>query len=103
MTNQNDPVPGLPPQLLEYQHSSGEVHIETVDESGEATSVVRCEGQEDSVSSSPFPPLVLAHDCLTRNVLMETRSFPCLLAIMLVRDEFVGSGWGVKADLSCLC
>jgi len=47
MTNQNDPVPGLPPQFLGYQHASNEIFIEAVDELGQAITVEECVGQED--------------------------------------------------------
>ncbi|KAG6829474.1 hypothetical protein H0H87_011346, partial [Tephrocybe sp. NHM501043] len=47
ITNQNDPVPNLPPQFLKYQHPGGEVHIRAVDANGEATDVVSCTGQEN--------------------------------------------------------
>ncbi|KAG6809566.1 hypothetical protein H0H92_015749 [Tricholoma furcatifolium] len=47
MTNQNDPVPTLPPQLLGYRQPSGETHVRAVDASGDATDVVACSGQEN--------------------------------------------------------
>ncbi|KAH0583182.1 hypothetical protein H2248_011065 [Termitomyces sp. 'cryptogamus'] len=47
MTNQDDPVPLVPPQLIGYQHPSGEVHIRAVDANGDATDVVACPGQEN--------------------------------------------------------
>ncbi|KIM90144.1 hypothetical protein PILCRDRAFT_811875 [Piloderma croceum F 1598] len=48
VTNQNDPVPTVPPRFLKFQHSQGEIHIKSVDAStGNATSVVSCPGQEN--------------------------------------------------------
>jgi len=48
VTNQNDPVPTLPPRFLEFQHSQGEIHIRSVDTAtGNPTSVVSCPGQEN--------------------------------------------------------
>ncbi|KAF9264031.1 alpha/beta-hydrolase [Marasmius fiardii PR-910] len=46
-TNQNDPVPRVPPQLLGYHHTSGEIFIKAVDDNGQATDVVQCPGQEN--------------------------------------------------------
>ncbi|KAJ6459968.1 alpha/beta-hydrolase [Mycena sanguinolenta] len=43
MTNQNDPVPTVPPLLFGYTHSSGEVHI--VDSS--QTNIVSCPGHDN--------------------------------------------------------
>ncbi|KAG6907491.1 hypothetical protein DXG01_008684 [Tephrocybe rancida] len=50
MTNQNDPVPTLPPQFLDYRHPGSEVHIRTVDANGDATDVVTCAGQENKLA-----------------------------------------------------
>ncbi|KAG7093260.1 hypothetical protein E1B28_006943 [Marasmius oreades] len=47
ITNQNDPVPRVPPQLIGYHHASGEVFIKSVDSNGQATDVVQCPGQEN--------------------------------------------------------
>ncbi|KAL0057375.1 hypothetical protein AAF712_015984 [Marasmius tenuissimus] len=47
ITNQDDPVPRVPPRLFGYQHPSGEVHIKSVNPGGQATDVVTCEGQEN--------------------------------------------------------
>jgi len=41
ITNKNDPVPTVPPQFLDFQHPSGEVHINT------DNSVISCPGQEN--------------------------------------------------------
>ncbi|KAK7031453.1 lipase-3 domain-containing protein [Favolaschia claudopus] len=43
MTNQNDPVPNVPPRFLGFQHSGGEVHI--VDDS--QNNFVECPGQDN--------------------------------------------------------
>ena len=48
VTNQNDPVPLVPPQILSFQHPDGEIHITGVSDSGDAT-LVACPGQENSV------------------------------------------------------
>jgi len=50
VTNQNDPVPTIPPQFLSYQHPSGEVHITSVDSNG-AASLIACPGQENQECS----------------------------------------------------
>ncbi|KAJ6474539.1 alpha/beta-hydrolase [Mycena vulgaris] len=44
VTNQNDPVPTVPPRLLGFTHSSGEIHI--VD--GSQTNLVACPGQDNT-------------------------------------------------------
>lgn len=51
VSNQNDPVPLLPPKLLGYQQVSREVHIRSVS-NGEPTNVVTCTGQENSGCSA---------------------------------------------------
>ncbi|KAG5652726.1 hypothetical protein H0H81_003923 [Sphagnurus paluster] len=56
VSNQNDPVPLLPPKLLGYQQVSREVHIRSVS-NGEPTNVVTCTGQENSVSVFIHLPL----------------------------------------------
>jgi hypothetical protein len=43
VTNENDPVPTVPPRFLGFQHPSGEVHINT------NGLVVSCPGQENEV------------------------------------------------------
>lgn len=58
VTNQNDPVPTVPPRFLGFQHPQGEVHIQAVDANGNATDVVSCAGQENEVR---FPIL---YECL---------------------------------------
>jgi len=46
-TNQNDPVPTVPPRFLDYVQPENEVHIRAVDSQGQATDVVACPGQEN--------------------------------------------------------
>ena len=48
VSNQEDPVPQLPPHVLSYQHPEGEVHVESVNSAGVAT-MVACPGQENEV------------------------------------------------------
>ncbi|KAH9940517.1 alpha/beta-hydrolase [Epithele typhae] len=47
VTNQNDPVPQVPPHLLDYQHPSNEIHITAVDASGQTATAQACPGQEN--------------------------------------------------------
>ncbi|TFK66149.1 alpha/beta-hydrolase [Pluteus cervinus] len=47
VTNQNDPVPRLPPLFLDFQHASHEIHIDDVNAAGQAVKVQTCLGQED--------------------------------------------------------
>ncbi|KIY68021.1 alpha/beta-hydrolase [Cylindrobasidium torrendii FP15055 ss-10] len=51
ITNREDPVPLLPPQFLSFAHASGEVHINAVDEAGNATDIVSCAGKENQLCS----------------------------------------------------
>lgn len=51
VTNQEDPVPSVPPRFLDYVHPSGEIHIKSVDTSGDATDIVACPGQENESCS----------------------------------------------------
>lgn len=46
ITNQNDPVPTVPPQFLGYVHPQGEVHIAKANATG-ATETVACPGTEN--------------------------------------------------------
>ncbi|KZT25361.1 alpha/beta-hydrolase [Neolentinus lepideus HHB14362 ss-1] len=46
ITNQNDPVPTVPPEFLGYQHPQGEVHIVSANATG-ATQTVACPGTEN--------------------------------------------------------
>ncbi|KAJ7157706.1 alpha/beta-hydrolase [Mycena crocata] len=43
VTNQNDPVPTVPPLLLGFAHSSGEIHIAD----GAQTNLIACPGQDN--------------------------------------------------------
>ncbi|KAJ7577432.1 alpha/beta-hydrolase [Mycena floridula] len=64
VTNQHDPVPILPPRFLAYQHPAGEIHINSVDSTGAATSIVSCPGQENehcSEGNSLLDPNILNH------------------------------------------
>lgn len=54
VSNQNDPVPSLPPQLFGYVHANGEIHI-TKDEGeldGSDGGIVRCDGRENENCSA---------------------------------------------------
>ena len=55
VTNQDDPVPILPPRFIGYQHPQGEIHINAVDGNGDATDIVACPGQENEVSKLISP------------------------------------------------
>jgi len=48
VSNQHDPVPVVPPRFLGFQQVGGEIHIQAVDESGQATDVLNCPGQDNS-------------------------------------------------------
>jgi len=64
ISNQNDPVPIVPPRLIGFQHPQGEVHINAVDDNGQATDVVSCPGQENencSEGNSLLKPSVSNH------------------------------------------
>ncbi|KAI0701470.1 alpha/beta-hydrolase [Cytidiella melzeri] len=50
VTNQNDPVPVVPPRFLAYQHPQGEVHITQVSSAGDGT-LEACPGQENDQCS----------------------------------------------------
>jgi hypothetical protein len=48
ITNQNDPVPNVPPRAIDYVHSSGEVHVSSVDATtGAPTDIFSCPGQDN--------------------------------------------------------
>lgn len=47
VTNQNDPVPTVPPRFLDFQHSKGETHILSTSDVGDPTKIVSCTGQEN--------------------------------------------------------
>ncbi|KAJ7850042.1 alpha/beta-hydrolase [Mycena olivaceomarginata] len=55
MSNQNDPVPAVPPRFLGFQHTSGEIHV--VDDSQQ--NFVSCPGQDNE-------------NCVTGNSLLAT-------------------------------
>lgn len=64
ISNQNDPVPTLPPQFLGYQQPAGEVHIRAVGSDGEPTNIVACGGQENqncSEGNSMFSISLMNH------------------------------------------
>ena len=45
VTNQDDPVPRVPPTFLHFQHPSNEIHITAVDPSGNTATAQFCPGQ----------------------------------------------------------
>ncbi|KAG5643936.1 hypothetical protein DXG03_009348 [Asterophora parasitica] len=51
LSNQNDPVPTLPPRFLGYQHPGGEVRIDAVGNNGDPTEIAILEGQENENGS----------------------------------------------------
>ena len=58
MTNQNDPVPNVPPHFLDFQHPPGELHIDSVDDSTGDAQIVTCPGQENEVSAATAHTLI---------------------------------------------
>ncbi|KAJ3797474.1 alpha/beta-hydrolase [Lentinula aff. detonsa] len=52
ITNQNDPVPTVPPEFLGFVHPSNEFHITGVDSNGQATGIVACPGQDNENCST---------------------------------------------------
>lgn len=52
VTNQDDPVPNVPPHVLDFQHPAGELHITSVDATSGAATMVDCPGSENQVSCS---------------------------------------------------
>ena len=52
ITNQNDPVPNVPPHILDFEHPEGELHITNVDDSTGDATMVACPGSENTVSGS---------------------------------------------------
>ncbi|KIK50351.1 hypothetical protein GYMLUDRAFT_51247 [Collybiopsis luxurians FD-317 M1] len=52
VTNQHDPVPTVPPELLGFVHPSGENHITSVDSNGQATGFIACPGQDNDNCAS---------------------------------------------------
>ncbi|KAI0821680.1 Alpha/Beta hydrolase protein [Trametes gibbosa] len=68
VTNQNDPVPTVPPHDLDFEHPQGEIHITSVDgTTGDAT-MESCPGQENQVS-------VVAYGGVERKVLTRPHDF----------------------------
>jgi len=47
VTNQNDPIPIVPPHTLNFQQPSGEAHINSVDSSSGNANMVSCPDQEN--------------------------------------------------------
>ncbi|KAI0746036.1 alpha/beta-hydrolase [Earliella scabrosa] len=47
VTNQDDVVPNVPPHFLDFQHPSGELHIQSVDDASGQATMVACPGQEN--------------------------------------------------------
>ncbi|KAJ6574222.1 hypothetical protein B0H19DRAFT_1253950 [Mycena capillaripes] len=56
VTNQNDPVPTVPPLLFGFTHSAGEIHI--VD--GSQTNIVYCPGHDNKNCVTGNSPLHLS-------------------------------------------
>jgi len=53
VTNQADPIPIVPPHILNFQQPSGEVHINSVNSGSGSVAMVSCPGQEnDNCSDS---------------------------------------------------
>ncbi|KAE9405380.1 alpha/beta-hydrolase [Gymnopus androsaceus JB14] len=52
ITNQNDPVPTVPPEFLGFVQPSQEFHITGVDSTGQATGIVACPGQDNDNCST---------------------------------------------------
>ncbi|KAJ3818995.1 alpha/beta-hydrolase [Lentinula raphanica] len=64
ITNQNDPVPTVPPEFLGFVHPSNEFHITGVDSNGQATGIVACPGQDNencSTGNNVFDASVANH------------------------------------------
>ncbi|CDO69250.1 hypothetical protein BN946_scf185042.g152 [Trametes cinnabarina] len=62
VTNQDDPVPRVPPQFLQFQHPSNEIHITAVDSSGFVATAEYCPGQENAKCSDGFDILSASVD-----------------------------------------
>ncbi|KAJ3728570.1 alpha/beta-hydrolase [Lentinula raphanica] len=76
VTDRKDPIPDVPPHLLNFFHPSGEIHIQEVDNAGQATKVVNCPGQENehcSEGNSVFHDEFLNH----RGPYFHNISFTC--------------------------
>lgn len=50
VTNQDDIVPIVPPQILDFRQVSGEIHVKSVNKNTGVASLVSCPGQENPVS-----------------------------------------------------
>ena len=80
ITNQNDPVPNVPPHILDFEHPEGELHITNVDGSTGDATMVACPGSENTVSGSFCPVcrdafgfLRCGGTCLSRTARLATR------------------------------
>ncbi|KAI0762112.1 alpha/beta-hydrolase [Trametes elegans] len=47
VTNQNDPVPNVPPHEFDFEHPQGEIHITSVDDKTGNATMLGCPGQEN--------------------------------------------------------
>ncbi|KAM5540298.1 hypothetical protein V8D89_006117 [Ganoderma adspersum] len=47
VTNQDDPVPNVPPHFLDFEHPAGELHITKVNNSTGSATMVACPGSEN--------------------------------------------------------
>ncbi|KAJ4473345.1 alpha/beta-hydrolase [Lentinula edodes] len=64
VSDRQDPVVDLPPRFSDYYHPSGEIHIQDVDKTGQATKIVACPGQENkhcAVGNSIFKEHISHH------------------------------------------
>ncbi|EJF65550.1 alpha/beta-hydrolase [Dichomitus squalens LYAD-421 SS1] len=59
ITNQDDPVPNVPPHFLDFEHPGGELHITAVDNSTGQATMVNCPGSENQ-------------ECAAGNSLLDT-------------------------------
>ena len=73
-------MPDVPPRLLSFQHPEGELHIASVDSSGNNATMVACPGQENDVRHFLF-----VSPCCS---LRELTRLPCD-ATALLRGELV--------------
>ena len=72
VTNQDDPVPNVPPHFLDFEHPAGELHITKVNNSTGSATMVACPGSENDVSSF-CPAIVTAVVLLSASVEMRGR------------------------------
>ena len=101
VTNQDDPVPNVPPHFLDFEHPGGELHITAVDNSTGQATMVNCPGSENQVSvarRSVLQRILIvsrAHqNCAAGNSLLDT-SIPNHLG-----PYFNGISFGGKACTS---